>query len=67
MGRHHKATGRIPVRLLVALSEEVTAVPASRRDRPVPRIRPEPWSQMSRLERVLAADREDPDFDYAAN
>jgi hypothetical protein len=56
---------------LVALSDEVTGTPATSRERPPARQRGtlerEAWDRMSPLERGLAADRDDPSFDYAAN
>lgn len=56
---------------LVALSDEVTAPSATSRERRPVRPRTaldrEAWDRMSPLERGLAADREDPGFDYAAN
>jgi hypothetical protein len=67
MKRRDRAAERISLRLLIALSDEVTAVPPARRERYGPCIGPETWRRMTPLERILAADREDPDFDYAAN
>lgn len=56
---------------LVALSDEMTAASATSRERRPARPRTaldrEAWDRMSPLERGLAADRDEPSFDYAAN
>jgi hypothetical protein len=57
--------------VLVAVTRDLTSTPAAHRDaRParIPAIASgDAWATMSALERGLAADREDPGFDYAAN
>jgi hypothetical protein len=58
---------RISMGALVLDSLYIGSPAAPRRDR---RLRPtnrDAWSRMSVLERCLAADRDDPSFDYAAN
>jgi hypothetical protein len=56
---------------LIALTDEVTPTPAPRRDAWPGRVPltagRDVWARMTALERGLAADRDDPDYDYAAN
>lgn len=58
---------RISLGTLMARSVEIACTSTLRRDRSLPLTHREAWSRMSALERALAADREDPSFDYAAN
>jgi hypothetical protein len=71
MIRYERSAQLISLDALVALSDEVTATPAASRERhPARRRRTlerDTWARMSLLERSLAADRDDPSFDYAAN
>jgi len=57
--------------VLIAATREMTSAHAPRRDAQpaqMPAIEAGPsWARMSALERGLAADRDDPTFDYAAN
>ncbi len=67
MRSHGRGKDRISLTALVALTDETAAVAAPLRERRVALTRPEAWSRMSVLERIVAAEREDPAFDYAAN
>ena len=53
--------------MLMTGSVDVAPVSTLRRSRIDSYPRRETWSRMSPLERALAADRDDPSFDYAAN
>jgi hypothetical protein len=66
------ANGRIrqwlTLGLLMAITHQMaTLAPAPRDRRPRALTTAEAWARMTPLERGLAADREDPNFDYAAN
>jgi hypothetical protein len=58
---------RISLGDLMTGSVDVASVSTLRRSRSDSYPRRETWSRMSPLERALAADRDDPSFDYAAN
>jgi hypothetical protein len=70
--RSQDASGkRISLGVPIAATDAMTPTSASRRDRRLSRptafTSRDAWARMSTLERVLAADRDDPSFDYAAN
>jgi hypothetical protein len=71
MRAHEGPRQRISLGALIALTDEMTSTPTPRRDwsmaRATARTNGRAWARMSTLERALAADRDDPSFDYAAN
>jgi hypothetical protein len=67
MTPRERARDRVVLDVLVAISDEVQASAPPVRERPMFRDDRRAWSRMSALERLLAAEREDPSFDYAAN
>jgi hypothetical protein len=67
MSSPDRTRDRVALRVLVATSDEIETAATPVRDRAILRRDRLAWSRMSALERVLAAEREDPSFDYAAN